>query len=140
MMRHLGHAVLAAALVALGAGCLAAPATAEVPQSIGAAVKPSSDLPPLKLSDAQRARIATVIGTKDTDVSFALKQAKKSKSFQPKVGDKLPSGLKPLALPPPLIYEMPALKQYGYLKFKDQIVIVNPMTQKIVVLLPFSKV
>jgi hypothetical protein len=35
-------------------------------------------------------------------------------------------------LPRPLIDQLPELKQYTYVKFKDQILVINPMTQKIV--------
>jgi hypothetical protein len=49
-----------------------------------------------------------------------------AESFEPTIGAKIPSGLKAHALPPPLIYEMPALKRYTYLKFKGQVLIVNP--------------
>jgi hypothetical protein len=40
--------------------------------------------------------------------------------------------LKPHALPPPLIYEIPKLKRYSYLKFKGKVLLVNPMSRKIV--------
>lgn len=139
MVRDLSRVAQTAMLVALTAGWLAAPAAAEVPQSIGPPLKPSSELPPLQLSDAQRARITDVVGHQDTDVSFALKQAKKAQSFQPAVGEKLPSGLKPLALPWPLTQEMPVLKRYTYLKFKGHVLLVNAMQRKIVAVLPISK-
>jgi hypothetical protein len=93
-------------------------------------------IPPLALSDAQRSRIKTVLADKNTEVSFALKSAKGAKSYEPSVGAKIPKGLKPHAFPPPLIYEMPMLKRYTYLKFKDQTLIVNPMTRKIVEIVP----
>jgi hypothetical protein len=41
-------------------------------------------------------------------------------------------------LPQPLIYEMQPLKRYTYLKFKHQVLIVNPMTRKIVDMFPES--
>ena len=61
-----------------------------------------------------------------------LNLTKPAQSFDPMVGAKIPTGLKAHSLPPPLIYEMPALKRYTYLKFKGQVLIVNPMTGKIV--------
>jgi hypothetical protein len=126
-------AIMTAALVALSAA-FAAQARSEVQQSIPPAV--TSAKQPLSLSDTQRARIESVLSRKDTSVSFALKNAKSTKSFEPSVGAKIPKGLKPLAFPQPLIGEMPQLKQYAYLKFKDQTLIVNPMTRKIIDILP----
>ena len=46
--------------------------------------------------------------------------------------DKLPKALKAHPLPRPLVYKLPVLKQYEYVKFKDQVLIVNPMTKEIV--------
>ena len=89
-------------------------------------------LPPLNLTDDQRAKIRQVLSTKNTEVTFQLKTTKPAQSFNPAVGAKLPTGLKANSLPPPLIYEMPVLKRYTYLKFKERVLIVNPMTGKIV--------
>jgi hypothetical protein len=36
------------------------------------------------------------------------------------------------ALPRPLIYQVPILEEYTYVKFRDQILIVNPLTNEIV--------
>ena len=52
------------------------------------------------------------------------------------VGATVPSNLKTYALPPPLIYEMPKLERYTHLKLKGQVLIVNPMTSKIVDMFP----
>jgi hypothetical protein len=103
-----------------------------VVQSIPPAVAQNPKLPPLHLSDAQRDRIREVLAGKNTEVDFALKSAKPSQSFAPEVGAKIPSGLHPHALPPPLIGEMPLLKRYSYLKFKQQVLIIDPMNRKIV--------
>jgi hypothetical protein len=69
-------------------------------------------------------------------VSFALKAAKPAKNFDPSVGATIPNGLKPLALPRPLINDMPLLRRYAYLKFKHEVLIINPMTRKIVDMFP----
>jgi hypothetical protein len=45
--------------------------------------------------------------------------------------EKLPPSLKTYTLPPSLIYQMPKLKRYTYLKLKGQVLIVNPMSGKI---------
>ncbi len=113
---------------------LAAEGQGDVQQTIPPDVV--SVTPPLALSDVQRARIKSVLAGKNTEVSFALKSAKSAQSFTPSVGAKIPGGLKPHAFPPPLIYEMPPLKRYTYLKFKDQTLIVDPMTKKIVEIMP----
>jgi len=100
----------------------------------GARVVP--DTPPLHLSDAQRARIADVLKKQDTETEFKLKKVKSAKSFEPKIDEKLPSGLKGQAFPRPLITEMPPIRQYTYLKVRGQVLIVNPMTHKIVDMFP----
>lgn len=134
MAKHIATYSAAALLVLSAAGM--ALAAGNVQQSIPPNV--TSSIPPLSLSDAQRARIKSVLADKNTQVSFALKTTKNAKSFEPSVGAKIPKGLKPHAFPPPLIYEMPQLKEYTYLKFKDRTLIVNPMTQKIVEIMPQS--
>ena len=74
----------------------------------------------------------------DTEVSFALKSAKPAANFEPSVGAKLPKALTAHALPRPLIYQMPILKRYTYVKLKKQIVLVNPMTREVVDVFPES--
>jgi hypothetical protein len=124
---------VAAALPSSG-GAFAAEGQGHVEQSIPPVVV--STKPPLALSDVQRDRIRAVLARQDTQVSFALKAAKSAKSFEPRVGAKMPSGIKSNAFPPPLIYEMPLLERYGYVKFKDQTLIVDPMSGKIVEVMP----
>jgi len=92
--------------------------------------------PPLSLSDDQRAKIKQVLASHYTQVTFALKTTQSARGFNPAIGARLPPGLKTYALPPPLIYEMPKLKRYTYLKFKGQVLIVNPMDSKIVDMFP----
>ena len=69
-------------------------------------------------------------------MTFGLKTTKPTESFNPTVGAKIPTALKPHSLPPPLTYQMPELKRYAYLKFKHQVLIVNPMTRQIVAMFP----
>jgi hypothetical protein len=104
----------------------------DVVQSIPPPVSQNPQLPQLKLTDAQRGKIKQVLSTKNTEVSFGLKTNKPAQSFDPAVGATVPVALKPHAIPPPLIYEMPTLKHYSYLKFKGRVLIINPMTRKIV--------
>jgi hypothetical protein len=58
----------------------------------GGPVAPAT--PPLHLSDAQRTRIAGVLKKQDTETEFKLKKAKSAKSFEPKIDEKLPKGLR----------------------------------------------
>jgi len=104
--------------------------------SPAAAQKPS--VPPLALSQAQRERIRRAVSSKDTEVSFALKSAKGAESFEPSVTAKVPNALKLHPLPRPLIYQMQPLKRYTYIKFKHQVLIVNPITRQIVDMFPES--
>jgi hypothetical protein len=137
-MRHFVHQALAA-LCAAGLAATAAAAQnrgsaqpGDVVQSIPPPVSQNPQLPQLNLTDQQRAKIKQVLRTKNTEVSFGLKTNKPAQSFDPTVGATVPAALKAHSLPPPLIYEMPTLKRYTYLKFKGQVLIINPMTHKIV--------
>jgi hypothetical protein len=104
-----------------------------------AGVPVNAALPPFKLSDAELARIQEVLATQHADVSLNLKKTAAAKSFEPKLGVAIPKGLEPQAFPLPLISEIPVTRQYGYLKFEGQVLIVNPMTKKIVDLFPETK-
>jgi hypothetical protein len=72
------------------------------------------------------------VSSEDTEVSFALKSAQGAESFEPSLGARVPSALKLHPLPRPLTYQMQPLKRYTYIKFKHHVLIVNPMTRKIV--------
>jgi Protein of unknown function (DUF1236) len=78
------------------------------------------------------------VRSEDTEVSFALKEAKTAQNFEPAVGAEVPNALKLHPLPRPLSYEIPPLKHYTYIKFKHQVLIVNPITRKIVDMFPES--
>ena len=108
----------------------------DVIQSIPPPISQKTTPPPLDLSDDQRAKIKQILQGQDTQVTFGLKSTQSAKNFNPTVGATVPSNLKTHALPPPLIYEMPKLEQYTYLKLKGQVLIVNPMTSKIVEMFP----
>jgi hypothetical protein len=105
-------------------------------QSVGPGVPVDGRAAPLKLSDEQRNRIREVLATQHTAVSLESKENEAAKSFEPKIDETIPKGLEGEAFPPPLTAEIPATKQFTYLKFKDQILIVNPMDRKIVDLFP----
>ncbi len=138
-MRHLSRC---ASLAGILAATLAVPAFAAgtasgaVEQTIPPPVSQNLALPALHLSDDQRAKIQQAVSGENTEVQFSLKSNKPAKGFQPLVGAKIPAGLHPHTLPPPLLAEMPALKRYTYLKFKKQVLIINPMSRKIVDMFP----
>jgi hypothetical protein len=140
------RSILPVLFTALCSASLAAPALAAanggasqpgaVIQSVPPPVPQNPSPPPLQLSDQQKAKIQQVLRGKNTEVTFTLKTTKSAQSFNPAIGAKIPSALKAHTLPPPLIYEMPELKEYAYLKFKGQVLIINPMTGKIVDIFP----
>jgi hypothetical protein len=137
MPRHTVCCLLSSMLVAaLPAPAICADGQADsgkqVIQSVSPGVPVSSPSQSLKLTDAQRARIQQVLAGQDTEVSFELKATKDAKSFEPKVDAKLPKGVKAEAFPQPLNTEIPQVRNFGYVKFKDDILIVDQMTNKIV--------
>jgi hypothetical protein len=93
-------------------------------------------LPPLNLGDAQRRQIRDALAGRQTQVEFQLKATKSLKTFTPSLGAKIPATLSAHALPPDLMQKLPQLADYKYVKIKDQILIVNPMTKKIVSMFP----
>jgi Protein of unknown function (DUF1236) len=125
------------AIVGATAGCIVmAVSVAAIAQGTDTAANPIPDqpsVPPLlQLSDSQRAQIRAALNQEQTDVSLKEKATESAASFEPAVGAKLPKGVQAHALPQPLIYEVPTLREYTYVKFRDQILIVNPLTEEIV--------
>ncbi len=134
-MRHLSMSAQLAATVVLALAVpavAAGPGSGAVEQTVPPPVAQNAKPPPLRLSDDQRAKIQQVLKGENTEVQFSLKSNKPSQGFAPAVGAKIPAGLHPHTLPPPLLAEMPALKRYTYLKFKQQVLIIDPMSRKIV--------
>ena len=107
-----------------------------VEQSGGNIVPQNPSLPSLHLNDAQRERIRQTLLAKHTEVEFKLKTTKPAKDFTPKIGASLPKGVKGDGLPSELTQQIPELADYEYSKMKDQIVLVNAMTGKIVDIIP----
>jgi hypothetical protein len=115
----------------------AAPATAApVHLTGGTRVAPTSKLPPLDLTDAQRGKIRDGLRGVNSQVEFHLKATKKAKDFAPQVGAKLPKGVKPTGLPSSVTQAIPQLADYGYAKMKGDVLIVNEMTGKIAAIVP----
>ena len=119
MQRVLGLALILAAFVTV-------PAFAAGPAPSNTVAGKVAPKPPLKLTDAQKQRVAQAINGKDT-------LDKLPDGFTPAIGAKVPTQKK-LAehpLPRPLVYEMPVLKSYYYVQLADQVLIVDPMTKKV---------
>ncbi len=83
--------------------------------------------PQLELSAAQRQQVVQAVNAKATDDKLPT-------GFQPSIDAKVPTQKKlPLhPLPRPLVYQVPALKQYYYAKLPKNVLIVDPMTRKVV--------
>jgi len=85
----------------------------------------------LQLTEAQRQQVVQAVNPKDTEDKLPA-------DFQPSVGATVPSQEKmPMhPLPRPLVYQVPVLKQYYYAKLPKNVVIVDPMTKKVVDVIP----
>jgi hypothetical protein len=114
---------------------MAAPVAA-IAQGTGTAANPAPDHPsvptPLQLTDPQRAQIRAALDQEHTDVNFEEKETKAAAAAKPAVGAKLPKGVTAHPLPQVLISQVPVLREYKYVKFRDQILIVNSVTTEIV--------
>jgi hypothetical protein len=133
------HTTLLGAILLLTSSA-AAPAAdttqGAVVQSNGSIVPQNPSLPKLDLSAVQREQVRQTLLTKHTEIEFRLKTTKSAKDFTPKIGAKLPKGVKPDGLPSDLVAQIPQLADYGYVKMKDQILIVNALTGKIAGIIP----
>ena len=85
--------------------------------------------PPLKLDDKQRAAIQNALVAVHT-------QQMTPKDFKPQAGAPLPKGMKVDTLPRALVDEQPGLKEYGYAKTASDILLLDPMSKKIVAVIP----
>jgi len=120
--------------------CAMAPAAENSPGGAvmqgGDNISQSPSLPKLNLNTAQREQVRQTLLTKHTEVEFRLKATKSAKDFTPTIGTKLPKGVTPDGLPSDLIQKIPQLADYGYVKMKDQILIVNELDGKIAEIIP----
>ena len=107
-------------------------AQAGVSLSNGTRVSSNASLPKLNLTNMQREQVRKTVLSEPTEVEFQLKATKSAKDFTPAVGAKLPRGVKAHALPTAVLSQIPQLRDYMYVKMKDQVLIVNGMTGKIV--------
>jgi hypothetical protein len=128
MRRRLILALAAPALLGAPAfiisPALAAPANPGPSRTVA---DPIPAKPPLTLTDAQKSRIVQAMNGRDT-----LEEP--PAGFTPAIGAKVPTQKKLHAhpMPRPLVYEIPALKQYYYAQLADSVLIIDPMTRKVV--------
>jgi len=114
-------------LALLASFAVAVPAAAQGPVPTYTVAGQVAPKPPLKLTDDQKRLVAQQIKTQNT-------LDKLPDGFTPAVGAKMPTQKK-LAehpLPRPLVYEVPVLKNYYYVQLDDKVLIVDPMTEKVV--------
>lgn len=100
--------------------------------SNGTRVPQNPTLPKLNLSNPQRELVRKAVLTENTEVEFRLASTKAAKDFNPTVGATLPKGVTAHSLPTPVLSEIPDLRNYKYVTMKDQVLIVNGMTDEIV--------
>ncbi len=131
--------LVAATVPAVGADNSAQKTQGAVELSKGTKVPQNPSLPKLDLTNQQREQIRESVLSQHSDVEFHLKTTKSAKSFTPQVGAKLPKGVKGHSLPPAVLSQMPQLRDYKYVTMKDQVLIVNSMTKKIVDVFPETK-
>lgn len=120
-MHRVGCAGTVASVV-LAAGIVLGPARAD--PSYSSALQPK---PRLELSGTHRQHVLQAVNAQATD-------DKPVPGFQPTMGATVPTQKKlPLhPLPRPLVNQIPVLKQYYYAKLPKNVLIVDPMTRKVV--------
>jgi hypothetical protein len=111
---------------------LAVPATA---QNTNSTIQPNEfnatakQKPALQLSAQQRREIQEALVT-------AHSAQKTPDKFEAKIGVKVPTKLKLDAMPAPLINREPTLKQYDFVKLETDLLVVDPMDDTIVAVIP----
>jgi hypothetical protein len=85
--------------------------------------------PPAQINDQQRDAIQNALIAVHT-------QQKAPKDFAPQVGQVLPSPLKVDTLPQDLVRKEASLKEYGYAKTAKDILVLDPLSKKIVAVIP----
>jgi hypothetical protein len=124
MQRFAHVATIGCVLLALTVVDAAAQRAGETTGRTIAATQPKS---PLALDETQRQQVWQAVRAQATD-------DKLPSDFQPAIGAKVPTQKKlPLhPLPRPLVNQVPALKQYYYAKLPEKVLLVDPMSRKVV--------
>ena len=97
----------------------------------GTTISQRPSLPKLSLTNAQREQIRKTVLTEHNEIQFRLKSTQQAKDFTPAIGATLPKGVKAQGLPAQVLAQLPQLRDYMYAKMKDQVLIVDGMTNKI---------
>jgi hypothetical protein len=115
---------------AFAQGALAQAASTQMASPTGTVADPVRAKPPLTLTEPQRRRVVDALSKEDT-------LDKVPPDYQPTIGAKIPPQKKLAAhpLPRPLIYEIPALKQYYYARLPQYVLIIDPMKKEVVAIL-----
>jgi hypothetical protein len=116
------------------------PAAVMQSNTTGSATSVPQAVKSLKLTDQDRQKIRDAVTKKNDQTTLSKKATQAEKDFKPAVGAKVPSGFakKSDALPQDLVRQLPVLKEYSYLVYNNQIMIVDPMSKKVVDLFPAS--
>jgi hypothetical protein len=125
-------AVLAIILGSAGLVTARPGASSAVELSGGTRLPANPPLPKLHLTNPQREQIRKAVLTEHNEVQFRLATTKSARDFTPSVGAKLPKGVKAQSLPEPVLSQIPELRDYYYVKMKDEVLIVDGMTGTIV--------
>jgi hypothetical protein len=109
---------------------LAIPATAQNSKTIDPnRLTVEAKKPPLQLNDQHRAAIQNALVAEHT-------QQKTPKDFKPEVGVAPGKGIKIDVMPQALVRQLPVLKEYGYAKTASDILVIDPMSKRIVAVIP----
>jgi hypothetical protein len=109
---------------------LAVPAMAQNSQTIEPTkLTVEAKRPQLQLNDQQRAAIQDALVAEHT-------QQKAPKDFKPQVGERPPKGIKIDVMPQALARQLPVLKEFGYAKTAGDILVIDPMSMRIVAVMP----
>jgi hypothetical protein len=114
------------------------PETANADNGHGAAGEASNDTRRviLQLTDDQRQRIRAAIADDKTDISFKDDATKGEKDFIPKVGATLPAKLPMQPMPPSVAAAVRPVSNFSYVKLKGQVLIIDPISKKVVDMFP----
>lgn len=109
---------------------LAVPAAAQNSETIAPSkLTVEAKKPPLQLNDQQRGAIQNALVAEHT-------QQKAPKDFKPQIGATPPKGMKIDVMPQALARQLPVLKEYGYAKIASDILVIDPMSKRIVAVMP----
>lgn len=96
---------------------------------IPAAQNDAWNKPPLELSDDQKSAVMKAVGAEN---SYQPTPA----GFEARIGATISKEIAARPLPRPLIYEVEALRNYKYSKLDRNVLIIDPMSNRIVAMMP----